>query len=126
EQEEPQVPPAVPPPTKVGGAASLCRMQCRGNLRNPQVGQRRFYHHLAGELHPAGAEVQTREALPPKRPDATMEVTALGPVEPPAEPGEDGVPDVAVQRGHGSGLDPALEPVPDDDVVALAELLDER
>jgi hypothetical protein len=82
-------------------------------------------HHLAGELHPGGGQVQAEDRLAPEGAQPAVEVPDPAVEEEPAEPAQQGIADDPVAPGHGRWLDAAPKAIAHDQVVSLAELLDQ-
>ena len=82
-------------------------------------------HHLAGKLHASGAEVEPQDGVPAESSDAAVKIASGDIEEEPADVTEDGVAEISVERGHGSGLDLAAEAVAHDEIVAGFELDEE-
>src|SRR5215469_5448713 len=126
QQQEPQVPPAVPPGTQVRRAGPAVLPQRRGDLGDALAPQRGLDDHLAGELHAGGLQAEGEGAVPVEAAQAAVEVADVAREEQPADEREHRVSEVAVQLRHGAWLDAAPEAVPHDQVGALAELGHER
>ena len=95
------------------------------DLAHAQVAPERLEHHLRRELHPRRMEVERLERAPPGGAHAAMGVGDLHTEEEVEKPGEDRVPDVAVEPRHRLAVDRALKPRADHQVVAVSEPLDE-
>ena len=126
QQQEPQVPPAVPPGVQVRRPAPAVLGQRGRHLRHALAGQGRLDHHLAGEFHPGRLQVERHHAIPVESAQAAVEVTDLAAEEQAADETQHRVAEVPVQRRHRSRRDPAGEPVAHHQVGTLAQLLDER
>ena len=126
QQQEPQVPPAIPPGVQVRRPAPAVLGQRGRHLGDPLAGQRRLDHHLAGELHPGRLQVERHDGIPAEPAQAAVEVADLAAEEQPADEAEHRVAEVPVQRGHGPGRDAAGEPVAHHQVRALAQFVNER
>ena len=118
--------PPVAPRTKVRSSRAPVGRQGDRDLDDPELGERGPHHHLAGELHACRAQAERQDARPPERAHPAMEVAARAPEQQIAQPGEDRVPDVSIQRRHRAGLDTAEEAVPHHELGAAAQRADER
>src|SRR3954452_2929482 len=81
-------------------------------------------HHLGGELHPCGAQVELRQDVASQRAHAAVRITHPGLEEEVQDPAEDRVADVAVQPRHRARLD-VVHPVTHHQLRAVVEMLDE-
>lgn len=123
EEHEPDVPPGV-------GEAVELRLSLSGvvvdrNLAHAQPAPIRLEHHLGGELHPGGVEVETFERVPPERSHPAVSVRDLHAEEDVEESGEEGVPEVAVRPGHRSVVDAPGEAGAEHEVAPALERIDE-
>nr|BFE77248.1 hypothetical protein GCM10020092_105490 [Actinoplanes digitatis] len=127
DQQEPQVAPAVAPGAQVRCPAAAVRLERRRHLGHVVAVQRGPDDQLGRELHAGHAQVEVADAVAVEAADAAVEVAdALEPEEHPAQPGEHRVAQVAVQERHRALADAAAEPVAHDNVVPVAQALDER
>src|SRR5690606_23268586 len=97
----------------------------RGHLGDAELMQRRLDDHLARELHPRGAEPERVDGLLAEAADAAVKVAARCLEEQAPDESEDRVAEVLVKERHRARLDTAAEAVAHDEVVALAELVEE-
>ena len=124
-EQELQVPPAVAPGAQVRRAAAAVGAQHGGHLCDGPARHRRPNHELARELHAGRAQAELARLVGAEGADAAVEVADVPLEEQPADEREHRVAQVLVQEGHGTGLDPALEPVAHHQVVAGTHGLDE-
>ena len=82
--------------------------------------------HLAGELHAGGAQVQLVVGVFAEAAQAAVHVAHRGVKEDAADEGQDGVADPPVRPHHRACLDASGEAVAHHQVVAFAQLGDER
>ncbi len=75
---------------------------------------------------PVVLQVERADALRVEAAQPAMEIAGLEPEEQPADEAQHRIAEIAVQRRHGAGGDPALEPVAHDEVGAAAQARDER
>ena len=126
QQQEAQVTPPVPPGAEMGWAGPTVPVQPGGHLGDAHTSEGGLHHHLAGELHAWRLEVEVDDRLTPEAPQSAVEVADVGVEEQPAEEGQRGVADVAVQRWHGAVVDAAGETVAHHQVGAPAQRGEER
>ena len=88
-------------------AAAAIGRESGGDLGHAEAGEGGFDDHLGGELHACGAEVEREDGVATEGAESTVEVADGNAEEDAADGGEDGVAEVFVERGHGSGLDRA-------------------
>ena len=103
-------------------ARAAIRRERGRHLGHAQAGERGLHHHLGGELHAGGAQVELEDAVAAEGAQAAVEVAHRDAEEDAADGGEHRVAEIFVQRRHGAGLDAAGEAVAHDQVVALVEL----
>src|SRR6185437_14700456 len=123
QQQETQVPPAVPPGVQVRRPAPAVLVQRGRHLGHALAGQGRLDHHLASELHPGRLQVERHHDVPAEPAQPAVEVADLAAEEQPADEAEHRVAQVLVQRRHGPRRDPAPEPVAHHQVRALAQFV---
>ena len=122
DEQEPQVPPSVTDARQLRFAAPGVVLD--GELREDQMLLGGADHHLGGELHPGGAQIELGQHVPPQRPHAAVGVVDPGAEEQVEEAGQQRVADVAVMPGHRAGMD-VLHPVADHHVGAVLQFRDE-
>ena len=124
EEHEPHVPPGVAEAVELRLADA--RVVVDRDLAHPEAAAERLEDHLRGELHPGRVEVERRERVAAHRPHPAVGVGDLHAEEEVEQPGEDRVPDVAVEPRHRLAVDRPLEAGAHHEVVAGGEALDER
>src|SRR5262245_52068808 len=125
EEQEAEVPPAVAEAAQVRRPIAAVRMQHDRHFADPLPQERRLHDHLAGELHARRRELQAFIGIFAETPQPAMSVANRRVKEHVQDAGQHGVADIAMQPGHGAGLDAALEAVAHDQFVALPEAVDE-
>lgn len=123
QQELPRDSPAIADAAAV--AAGGARLEGRGDLDRGEPGACGLDEHLAGELHPDGAEAEPLQRIAAERADAAADVGDLEAEEEAREVRLHGLEEVAVQRAHGAGEDAAVAARAEHQVVAGAQRLDE-
>ncbi len=118
-EQESKVAPAVAPRRELRLAAA--RVVVDRELADVEAALCRADHHLAGELHARGAQVEHLQLVPPDRAHAAVGVAHPRLVEGVEEAGEHRVADVAMQPRHRTGLD-VVHPVAHDQIGAVIEL----
>src|SRR6202041_2341483 len=78
-----------------------------------------------GELHAGRAEVEAENGVATHGADTAVEVADGDAEEEAADKTENGVTEILVQRGHGSGFELAAEAVAHNEIVALFEFGEE-
>ena len=121
-QEEAQVAPSVAEARQLRDAGA--RVVLDRELPDLEVLLGRPDHHLRGELHAGGAQVQPGEHVAADPAHAAVGVLDPGPVEEVEHPREHWVAHVAVQPRHRPGVD-VVHPVAHHEVGALLELAHE-
>ena len=91
-----------------------------------RFGEARLHDHLARELHAARAQPEIDDRVLAEPADAAVEVAHRRAEEQPADARQHRVADAAVQPRHRARLDAAREAVAHHEVVAVAEVLEER
>ena len=104
-EQEAQVAPAVAEARELRLAAA--RVVLDVDLGDRQVLLGGADHHLGGELHAGGAQVERVEHVAAQRPHAAVGVAHAGAEEEVEQAGEQRVADVAVQPRHRARLDVA-------------------
>src|SRR5262245_33633090 len=117
--------PAVAEAAQVRRAVAAVGAERRRHLADLLLVEAGLDDHLAGELHAGRGEVKLEVGVLAKAAQAAVGVLDGAAEEEVEDAGEDGVADVAMQPGHGAGLDATPEAVAHDQVVPLAELFDE-
>ena len=84
--------------------------------------ERGAHHHLAGELHAGGPQVQREDGVAAQAAQAAMEIADAGAEEHPPDQAEHGIAEIAVQERHGAGRDAAGKAVAHHEVGAFAQL----
>ena len=91
-----------------------------------RIGEARLHDHLARELHAARAQAEVDDRVLAEAADAAVEVAHRRAEEQAAEARQHRVADPAVQPRHRARLDPTGEAVAHHEVVAVAQVLEER
>ncbi len=99
------MPPSVGPGPEMGRTGSPCRRVRDGDLEDRHPRNRGTNQHLTGEFHARGAQGETPDGLGVKPAKAAVVVAQAGAEEQVRQPGQDRVPDVTVEPGHGAALD---------------------
>src|SRR3989442_5199143 len=85
----------------------------------------RANHHVRGELHGGGAQVEAEDRVTPEATHSGVKIADRTPEKVPAESGKDRVSQVSVEGRHRAWLDLAQEAVPHHQVVPGSELVEE-
>src|SRR6516165_604352 len=101
--------PTVAKAAQMRRTVAAIRIQDYGDLGNPQTFQTGFDYHLAGKFHSRSAEAESIVGLLPEGTEATVGIPNGAGEEQIENPGQDGVANILVQPGHGSGTDTPLE-----------------
>ena len=99
---------------RCGGRLRPSGFSVVGTSSDTQAGKRAAHHHLAGEFHARGVQVQAPDARGVEAAQAAMEIAEIDPEEQPAEIAQHRIAEIAVQRRHGAGLDAAPEAIAHD------------
>ena len=117
--------PPIAPRPKVWLAPATIGRKCCWHLSDTKSLERRANHHLGGELHAGGAQVEAEDRVAPEPAHSGVEIADGTPEKEPAESGEDRVSYVSVEGRHRAWLDLAQEAVPHHQVKPGAELVEE-
>jgi len=118
EHHESHMPPAIGERVQLG--VSPAGIVGNGNLSNPQAAGGGLDHHLRGELHSPGPEVQLIEGIPGYATQTAMGVGDSGREEPVQNPGQNRISYITMKGGHRPRDDPAFEPRSHDQVILAA------
>ena len=122
-QQKAEVAPAIAPGTQMRRTAAAILVQRGGDLGHAEAVHRGLDHHLGGELHAGGLQAAATDGLGIEAPQPAMEVTDADAEEQAPDPAQDRVAQIAMERRHGPGSDPALETVAHDQIHALAQFV---
>src|SRR5215831_6997659 len=99
------MPPSVAPASQVRRPAAAILRQSRRHFFHPLARQGGFDNHLARELHAGCLQAKLKYAAPVEAAQSAMKVADLAAEEQPADETQNGVAQVAMQRGHCTALD---------------------
>src|SRR5690349_11517408 len=74
DEEEAEMTPAVAPGAKVGWAGTAVFSECCGDFGDAEIGEAGLDHHLGGELHAGGAQVQILDFLAMETAQAAVKI----------------------------------------------------
>src|SRR5699024_2888218 len=96
------------------------------HFRDPQSMQRRFHDSLTGKLHPSRAQIETLNRGLTEAAQAAVKITAWAPEKDSSNARQHGIAEIPVKRRHRVRRNAALEAITDHELVAGAQLLEER
>jgi hypothetical protein len=123
EEHEANVPPGVAEALQLRLAGS--RKVVDRDLVDGELAPERLEHHLGGELHPRGMEVEVVQRGAAHRPHPAVGVRHLHAEHAVQQAGEDRIAEPAVRPGHRTLVDAAVEPRAEDEVAAVLERVHE-
>ena len=120
-----RVPPAVAKRAQVRRAAALVGVELDRHFADIEAGAIGVDDHLGRELHPRRSRVDPREGVRGEAAHAAMKIADRRAVEPTRNRGKHRIAEIAMQRRHGAGLDPAGKAIAHDQVGALLQPVDD-
>ncbi len=100
------------------GAGTAVGTESGGDLGDLHPEQGSLHHHLAGKLHPGGAQVHPVVTFHGETPQSAVEVAGRAMKKEAPQGAKNGIAQVLVEEGHRLGSDSASESVAHDQVSA--------
>ena len=120
------MPPAVAPAPQMRRPRAAVGRQRRRHLGDAQaVGCVAFTTISLANSMPGRLQVEAQDRVALEAAQAAMEIPARAVEEQAADRAQHRIAQIAMQRRHGARLDAAQEPIAHDELIAVAQLLDE-
>ena len=110
----------------MGATAPSCFVERRRHFGDAKADKRCLDHHLRGEFHPRGLQIEAVECFTRQGSQPTMEITGRRMEEQPADRRQHGIAQVPVHPRHRAGSNATEEAVPHHEVRPFPHFLDER
>src|SRR5258705_1452337 len=96
----------------------------RRHLSNLQLSNCRLDDHFARKLHAGGLKIQVKDGATFETSQTAMEIAARATKEQSANPRQQRIADVAVEKRHRAWANPTAEPVSHHQLIAVPQLFD--